>query len=260
MKTIKYAIAVLIIFLFAVGSNAQKTPDDSFEGVKEIDVQSEILQENRTIYVHVPKNKTDEKLPVLYLLDGERSNIYEEALQTTEKYPHVIVGIRTRENRERDMIPVKVSRFESSGEASIFLQFLTQELIPYINKNYNTNQQNVLYGGSNAGLFTNYAMLNKPEYFHGFIASSSTIGYCKDLLYSLVTELSPKSKLDGKYMYIYYGLQDPSPRVVGFIEDYNQFLIEKLGNHINIKVKELPDQGHVPPGAIREGIQFIYDK
>lgn len=260
MKTIKSTLAGLIFFLIVAVAIAQTTPDERFAGVQKIEINSEVLQEDRTIYVHVPKNKTDEKLPVLYLLDGERSDIYEEALQTIEKYPHVIVGIRTRENRERDMIPVKVSRFENSGKASVFLQFLTQELIPYINQHYNTNQQNVLYGGSNAGLFTNYAMLNKPEYFHGFIASSSTIGYCKELMYSLVNELSPKSKLDGKYMYICYGLQDPSPRVVGFIEDYNQFLIEKLSNHINIKVKELPDQGHVPPGAIREGIQFIYDK
>lgn len=260
MKTIKCTLTGLIIFLLTAVANAQTTPEDTFEGVKRIEIKSEILQENRTIYVHVPKQKSHEKLPVLYLLDGERSDIFEEALQTIETYPHIIVGIRTRENRERDMIPVNVSRFENSGEANVFLLFLTQELMPYINKNYSINQQNILYGGSNAGLFTNYAMLNNPEYFHGFIASSSTIGYCKELMYSLVNELNPKSKLDGKYMYIYYGLQDPSPRVVGFIEDYNQLLIEKLGNHINIKVKELPDQGHVPPGAIREGIQFIYEK
>ncbi len=260
MKPVKYTLAGLIIFLLTTIANAQTTPDETFEGVKKIDIPSEILQDNRTIYVHVPKQKLHEKLPVLYILDGERSNIYEEALQTIEKYPHIIVGIRTRENRERDMIPVNVSRYENSGEANVFLQFLTQELITYMNKHYSTNQHNILYGGSNAGLFTNYAMLNNPEYFHGFIASSSTIGYCKELMYSLVNELNPKTKLDGKYMYIYYGLQDPSPRVVGFIEDYNQFLMAKLGNHINIKVKELPDQGHVPAGAIREGLQFIYDK
>lgn len=259
MKSIIILLCTISAHLLSGQSMAQSTPGNSFIGVKELKIKSEILNEERTVYIYSPENKNNKKLPVLYILDGAIPDLYQEALQTIENYPHVVVGIRTHENRARDMIPVNVSMYEYSGRADRFLKFLTDELMPIINENYSTNNQNILYGGSNAGLFTTFAMLTCPEHFHGFISSSTTIGHCKDFMHQKAIELSPKSKLNGKNMYIYYGLKDPSPRVVGYIEDFNQLLIDKFSDIMYIGIKELPDKGHVPAGGIRSGVEFIYN-
>jgi len=256
MRTFKFVVISIITIILHKSSLAQ-TPNSTFLGVKKIDIHSEILNEDRTLYIYAPDVSQQEKLPVLYILDGRIIGLYQEALQSIQNYPHIVVGIRTRENRSRDMIPVKVDMYENSGKAEKFLQFLTQELIPYVNENYNTNNQNILYGGSNAGLFTTFAMLTSPEHFYGFIASSTTIGHCKNYMYKLLKEYQPESRLDGKYLYINYGIQDPSPRVVGFIEDFNEALTEKFSNYMSIEIKELPNEGHVPAGAILEGLKFI---
>ena len=258
MKSIMTLLYILSTFLLSGQSIAQSTPSNHFIGVKKHKIKSETLNEERTVYIYTPEDQENQKLPVLYILDGSFIKLYEEALQTIESHPHIVVGIRTHEHRSRDLIPVKVHDRQGSGGAHYFLNFITQELIPYVNENYHTNDQNILYGGSNAGLFTTFAMLSSPEYFHGFISSSTTIGHCKDFMYEKVQELLPKSKLDGKFMYIYYGLQDPSPRVVGYIKDFNQLLIDKFGDIMHVGIRELPDKGHVPEGGIRSGIEYIY--
>jgi uncharacterized protein len=68
-------------------------------------------------------------------------------------------------DRRRDLLYVK--------EADKFLEFITSELIPVVEKDY-TCKKRILYGHSFGGSFTIYAMLNKPESFNCYVASSPT--------------------------------------------------------------------------------------
>jgi predicted alpha/beta superfamily hydrolase len=68
-------------------------------------------------------------------------------------------------NRNRDMLPV--------NQADVFLEFIEKELMPVVEKSYQINNR-ILYGHSFAGCFTIFAMLNRPELFGKYIASSPT--------------------------------------------------------------------------------------
>jgi len=133
-----------------------------------IQVKSEILNETRSIIVYKPLNilKTD-SVKFIYLLDGEYSNYRIQSIK--ERFNDSIcnliaVGI-INTDRRRDLLYVK--------GADKFLDFLTTELIQVAEKDYKINTR-ILYGHSFGGGFTIYALINRPNYFNYYIASSPT--------------------------------------------------------------------------------------
>jgi enterochelin esterase-like enzyme len=76
----------------------------------------------------------------------------------------VVVGI-LHTDRRRDLLYVK--------GADKFLDFITTELIPAVEKDCKTKNR-FLYGHSFGGAFTVYSMIQKPSYFNSYIASSPT--------------------------------------------------------------------------------------
>jgi len=238
-------------------------PSDKFDNVSLQLFDSEVLNETRRIFIYVPfENSENLSYPVLYILDGEMTDQYGEALncvQTNKEVgPHIIVGIETVENRNRDMIPVKMVSRPEAGGADKFLQFLVSELQPYIDSNFKTTGESILYGASTAGLFPVYAMLEHSDSFFGYISSSTMIGHCPEYMKNKVFNFKPKSQMKGTYLYIHYGMKDQFKQVVDYLPDYYEFLKEQFGDNLISGFKGLQDKGHVPAGGIEEGLSFIY--
>jgi predicted alpha/beta superfamily hydrolase len=263
----KNLILVLITVFLIPGSeklfSQSILPSDNFDNVSLKLFDSEVLNETRKIFIYVPtENSENLYYPVLYILDGEMIDQYGEALncvQTNKEVgPHIIVGIETVENRNRDMIPVKMVSRPEAGGADKFLQFLISELQPYIDSNFNTTGDNILYGASTAGLFPVYTMLEHSEAFFGYISSSTMIGHCPEYMNNKVIDCKPKSQMKGKYLYIHYGMKDQFKQVVDYLPDYYEFLKEQFGDNLIMELKGLKDKGHVPAGGIEEGLIFIY--
>jgi hypothetical protein len=76
--------------------------------------------------------------------------------------------------RTRDLSPTKVEQINpNSGDGPKFLQFIEETVIPYIESNYRTDKkERALAGSSMGGLFTLFAMYEKPTLFNRFIAIS----------------------------------------------------------------------------------------
>ena len=214
MKNLFLLVFIVFSFCNNIKLSAQNsTPSTKFENVSLILLKSNVLSETRKLFIHFPSEYANGKhFPVLYLLDGEMVDQYEEALnciQTNRNIePHIIVGIETVKNRNRDLIPLREDGGSSGGGADKFLEFIVSELQPYINKTYRTNGENILYGASNAGLFTLYSMLKHTESFSGYISNSATIGFCPELLKNMATNFAPKSTIKDKSLFIYYGQKD----------------------------------------------------
>lgn len=263
----KNLISTLLIF-FLISFNGKlfaqsNLPSDRFENVSLKLFDSEVLNESRKIFIYVPLGNSDTiSYPVLYMLDGEMVDQYGEALNCVknnkEVGPHIVVGIETVENRNRDMIPVKMDSRPEAGGADKFLQFLVSELQPYIDSNFNTTGENILYGSSTAGLFSVYVMLENTNSFFGYISSSTMIGHCAEYMKNKVIDFKPKSKMIGTYLYIHYGMKDQFKQVVEYLPDYYEFLKEQFGDNLIMELKGLDDKGHVPAGGIEEGLKFIY--
>ncbi|HYO21052.1 MAG TPA: alpha/beta hydrolase-fold protein [Flavisolibacter sp.] len=147
-------------------------------------IYSEVLKENRILQVLLPENYkpgSKEKYDVVYLLDGKDNIKLLSAIQEfaeAEKYmpPLIIVAIFNT-NRNRDLTPTPMANISSSGGAANFLSFLKKELVPYINKTYPANGENILYGHSFGGLFAMYALLNEPQLFSSYLAVDPSFWY-----------------------------------------------------------------------------------
>ncbi len=149
-------------------------------------IDSKILGETRGIQVVFPKEyKEDEKLEVVYILDGEwyyelvpfAFNFAQSAKYTPR---NIFVLIRNRYKdgvniRNRDFSPTKIPEDPMSGGADNFYNFLTKEVVPYIEKKYSTNGQRTLVGSSYSGLFSVYAFMKDPAFFNSFVASDPNL-------------------------------------------------------------------------------------
>jgi len=264
MKRLNPVLFSLIIALMLLSGNRiysqQSIPAKKFEDVFQHTIHSYILEEDRNIFVYLPDNSESIKYPVLYLLDGESITIYEEALAGTRDYPHIIIGIETVKNRNRDMIPCKTTSRSGSREADKFLEFFIKELQPFVDIEYNSNGKNILFGGSNAGLFTFNALLTRPESFFAYITSSATIGHCNKYMTDLIKQSGDMNIFNGKYLFICYGTKDPSARVLDYLPDFNKLIYNEFNRYLSIEIKEYKNSGHVPHGGIIDGLKFIYRK
>jgi len=133
-----------------------------------IQIKSKILNEIRSIIIFKPLNISNtDSAKFIYLLEGEDSKyIYQELnARFKDSISNLIaVGIINPERR-RDMLYI--------NGADKFLEFITSELIPLVEKDYKTSIR-ILNGHSFCGAFTVYSLIHKPDCFNYFIASSPT--------------------------------------------------------------------------------------
>ncbi len=169
----------LIFSMAMLTSFAQKKDNRIVIGTVDT-VYSKILHEKRVIYVHVPDGDKNERYPVLYILDGETH--FQSAVAIVEQIsgiiPNmVIIGI-TNTNRERDLTPTHVNpdRIINAGDAAKsgggenFMNFIQNELIPYVDSHYPTTTYRVFSGHSLGGLTVVNAFFNYTSLFNAYIA------------------------------------------------------------------------------------------
>lgn len=217
------------------------------------------------------QNSPDKEYPILVVLDGQWgfllvSEIAGNLAQDAMMPEAITVGITWGGEgddpgllRTRDFIRPHVPYIPNSGGASLFLSALTDELIPYVENLYRVGEKRVLLGVSLGGLFTSYAMLEKPGYFDGYIAIAGSYF------------------MDGAYfderLALMYGTADLK-NVRSFLSvgslDTNQTFVEMLNNSIEAaglkgfkhKYKVFKDVGHagVEPIAYTRGLQYIFKR
>lgn len=155
--------------------------------------KSKYLEHARAIYVYTPPNFKTSKIitsyPVLYFNDGQ--NMYdpersvfgqtwdlEKTLNTLIKQklipPVIAVAI--------DNTPARVFEYTFSlgsdgqgGGAKLYMEFLTKELIPHIEKNFPVSNDRALVGSSLGGLLALYGAITYPKSFSKIAAISPSI-------------------------------------------------------------------------------------
>ncbi|HEX9728205.1 MAG TPA: alpha/beta hydrolase-fold protein [Gemmatimonadales bacterium] len=140
-----------------------------------ISIRSSSLNEERPIWVWTPPGYSESRpgLPVVYLLDADVYFQYTTALTDFLAYylrgpEMIVVGIPTTE-RGRDMLP--------SRGAEPFRRFLVDEVMPVVNRRFNTAPFSVLIGHSLGGLFAVYTATTSPGAFGAYVASSPALQY-----------------------------------------------------------------------------------
>jgi predicted alpha/beta superfamily hydrolase len=198
------------IVILGGGKTAAQQPVKIFIG-ETVNLHSGILNEDRTLYIYTPSgyNFSDSRYPVLYMLDGADHFVHISGiihyLSAVGRIPQMIMVAIPNTQRTRDLSPTAEEGFPSSGGGEKFLNFLEQELIPYIDQNYKTHPYRVLAGHSLGGIFTIYTLLDRPDLFGGYIASSPALGWDNGVLIDRAKSFFQKQARLDKYLYVTLG-------------------------------------------------------
>lgn len=207
MKLLKFfALIFLVLTIQYVNSQNKNISIGIIDSI-----YSNNLKEQREIWIHTPKTfKKDKRYPVIYVLDAKSHFIVISGMLkrlSPIKIPEsIIVGI-TNIDRTRDFTPtnVKFSRgrkTNTSGGAKDFLTFIKEELQPYINNKYPTENNATLIGHSTAGLFTLYSFLNDQSSFDNYIAIDPSLWWDKENLVKKSQNLIEKGNFINKSLYV----------------------------------------------------------
>ena len=153
-------------------------------------VHSNILNEDRVIWVRTPNgyDQSQNRFPVLYITDApgpinEIGAVIDFLVDNNEMPPLIVVGIANTD-RVRDLTPTHadvkhsdgtLDHFPTSGGADRFLDFIQTELMPEIDKRYRTEPCRIFTGHSLGGLLAVHILVNRPEMFQAYIASSPSL-------------------------------------------------------------------------------------
>ena len=91
----------------------------------------------------------------------------------------IVIGVPNTD-RSRDLTPLttdpkEAERVPEAGGADAFLEFLTGELLPWVEARYRTEPFRILVGHSFGGLFNMHALLRAPDGFQAHIAVSPSL-------------------------------------------------------------------------------------
>lgn len=142
--------------------------------------QSKVMAEQRRYQVALPERyfASNRQYPTLYVVDGDFqfqhvSATVHHLTRMGKIAPMIVVGIANQGPTDylyATTWPDKSD--EAFGGAVTFHRYITNELVPLIDKQYRTNNKRALSGYSLGGLFTLFSMTQADTPFNAFVAMS----------------------------------------------------------------------------------------
>lgn len=153
--------------------------DEPVADVQE-EIYSNILSEKRGLLIHLPvEYDTTQSYPVMYVLDGSSQDFQianiAKTLNRAELLEKIIIVGIPNTDRNRDLTPHYILQEidgDVFGKGDVFLSFITNEVIPFIESKYPVNEYKMLSGYSRSGLFSFYAYLERPQVFDAIFSFS----------------------------------------------------------------------------------------
>jgi predicted alpha/beta superfamily hydrolase len=203
-----------------------------------VPLDSQALAEKRTINVYLPPSyeaESQRQFPVIYLLDGGVDEDYVHQVgivQFMAMYrlmpESIVIGIANTD-RKRDMThpsndPEEKTNLPTSGGSANFIQFLGDEVQPFVKQNFRAAGERTLVGQSFGGLLATEVLLKRPELFDHYVIVSPSLYWSKQELISGIDKfLSEHPRLEKK-IFLSLGKEHPLMQ-----EAMNKF-VEALSN------------------------------
>ena len=284
------------------GAVAQSAPEFLQQRGVSDTVHSELLNEDRLIYVDFPLDYTPgraQKYPVAFLLDGD---VLLPAAGTVQDYysggftpDMIIIGISNAEYRTRDLTPPKVAKEQATaaadkmevamtpnavaeGGAAVFLDFIEKELVPYVEANYPVTHFRTLIGHSYGGLFTMYALAERPTLFNYYLAIDPSMNWSGGHYHRVLPDKLSATSLEGRSVYITMSgqlhFQDSTVTIANVREDdswpteFPRAILKTIdhleelepnGLRVGHQFFERDLHGTVPLPSLMEGIIALFD-
>ena len=266
IKKIIYSFLVIII---SNNVRAQVAEPTILSGAVSYDIPSKILNTQIRISVSLPQGydkNGSKKYPVLYVLDGFYSFpiIHElNKVMSGEIEPVIIVGL----GDNRMSIPEwLVSRYPLlthdkdtyedsyhsnnmktklvSGSGQLYYDAIKTEVIPFIEKNYATNDDRGLVGHSLGGLFTSHVLFKDNGYFKRFGINSAALFVNDEEPFKLEQKyFDSKKQLVGKVFLSAAGLEGDTLFVIR-TNNFANALRSRQYRDLKVDSYIFPDESH----------------
>lgn len=226
---LKHFISIIVLVLL-VTSNAAFS---KIRGESSVDsLHSKILDEKRELLIHLPNNYHENKklsYPVLYLLDGQRNLNHAagslDLLNQSKMAQEMIIVAIANTHRTRDLTPTYDENYNEwgiSGGADNFLDFIEQELIPYVDKQYRTQNFKIVSGHSLGGLFSIYSLQSRPHLFQAHFAFSPSLWWHDQVIFKEAEKFFANTPTLNNYLYVNMG--DEGGHMLSSYEKYTELL------------------------------------
>lgn len=216
-------------------------------------------------------SNTNNEYPIIFVLDGQWNFTLVKDISGKLAYdgmiPQVItVGITWGgENddpsilRFRDFLRPEIPFLPMSGGADLFLTALTEELVPFVQQNYRTNGKKVLLGTSLGGLFTTFAMVEKKNFFDGYLSIAGSFFADGIYIEEKLFQMSRSDELKGVRSFMAVGSLDSNSALV---QTMHSAIKEAHLKGFKHKSKTYKGVGHagVEPIAYTYGLQYLFQR
>lgn len=181
----KKAALLLCIIIFPVAIFSQQ--------IDSLNIHSKVFGAERKVLIYTPweyNNVPNSRFEVIYVFDAQARQYFDNVHSTlaflnNDQFPMIVVGV-VSEERNRDFLPK--NEFPETykhfggylGNADKFLDFIGNELMPYIDSNYRTLPKRIAVAHSNGATFLMYCLTQKPELFDAYLAISPNWAYDKE--------------------------------------------------------------------------------
>jgi predicted alpha/beta superfamily hydrolase len=236
-------------------------------------------------------------LPVVYVLDGDMTfgaaSVIARALQMGPGAirPVLVVGVgyvRDRPDqpaamalRHRDLTPSIDQRYLTMarsapgpaalppsvlpGGADDFLDFLEDELKPFIAERYCVDREDAaLVGVSLGGLLVLHALFTRPDAFRRYGAVSPSVWWDERMILREETALAARVTDLDRRLFLAVGAleeaQDASARMVSNLYELEATLRARAYPSLQLALQVLPDESHMSvfPAAISRALRALY--
>lgn len=235
-----------------------------------IEIKSNTLSQNRTLNVYLPLSygeNPDQEYPVIYLLDGSVDEDFIHiaglvqfgSLSWINLVPEsIVVGIGNVDRKHDYTFPTTVKRqkkeFPTTGGSADFIQYLREEVQPFIRKTFRTNGSESLIGQSLGGLLAAEILIKFPDMVDNYFIISPSLWWDKQSL----LDLEPAAYTGEKSIYVAVGKEGK------VMEEDAKSLYDKLqkdkpsSTNTYFKFLEKHNHGDVLHQAIYSGFEKVF--
>ena len=170
---------ICILILFSNFSFTQKL-DSLYVSKINDTIVSKALSENRAFEIQLPRsfnrdNKT--KYPLIIVMDGDHlfnmvSGTVDYLSYWGDVPENIVVGIKQIDSRFKDSSVLDNINNTPITSTANFYDFIIQELIPYVSKNYRSSDFIIVLGQERTANFINFFLLKSNPFIRGYITIS----------------------------------------------------------------------------------------
>ena len=178
----KYTLNTFLFFL-TINLLSSQNLDSLYVSRVNDTILSKYLNEKRAIEIQLPRSyeiESDKYYPLMIVLDGDYMfNIVSGSVDYLSYWgdipENLVVGINQKDTRFQDSSVFDNITFTPISSTASFYDFIVNELIPYLTKNYRVSNFKVIVGQERTANFANFFLLKNDPQIRGVISISPKI-------------------------------------------------------------------------------------